>query len=212
VVVNAIISVMWSLAEQGQQQEAGQGPGQEAGLGQQEWQVPVFQVASSRCNPLQQRLLVEAVHRFFLEHPLKDRHGAAIAVQEPLWFPGVQQFVGHMEAQLHHHQQQVQQQQAQQQQQQQVGGGGEARRARRQLAVAEQALQQMAGMAALYAPYTLHKCSFSSSNVQRLWGSLSLEEQRVFDFDLTSLDWQQYLQQVHIPGLLHYVLKRETPG
>jgi hypothetical protein len=110
-----------------------------------------------------------------------------------------------------------QQQHHEQQQHQQPGhagagagagaGEGDARRAARRLALARQALQQMAQVAELYAPYTFYGCSFSSDNVQRLWASLTAEEQRVFGFDLSGLEWEGYLRRVHIPGLLRYVLK-----
>lgn len=48
---------------------------------------------------------------------------------------------------------------------------------------------------------------FDNSNTQRLMESMSEEEKRKFGFDVGSIDWKDYITNVHIPGLRMHVMK-----
>lgn len=37
--------------------------------------------------------------------------------------------------------------------------------------------------------------------------SLSEEEKKMFGFDVKSIDWKDYIANVHIPGLRNHVMK-----
>lgn len=43
--------------------------------------------------------------------------------------------------------------------------------------------------------------------MQQLWESLDEEDKRDFPFDVTTIDWRHYLQEVHIPGLKRHILR-----
>ena len=48
---------------------------------------------------------------------------------------------------------------------------------------------------------------FDNSNAQGLMEFMSEEEKREFWFDVASIDWTDYISNVHIPGLRTHVMK-----
>lgn len=48
---------------------------------------------------------------------------------------------------------------------------------------------------------------FDNSNTQRLMECMSKEERWQFGFDVESIDWKDYISNVHIPGLRKHVMK-----
>ncbi|KAL7145450.1 hypothetical protein ABFS83_07G084700 [Erythranthe nasuta] len=53
------------------------------------------------------------------------------------------------------------------------------------------------------------KARFDAGNTQKLLSEMSKEEQINFDIDVTKIDWRNYITEVHIPGLIKFVLKQE---
>ena len=53
---------------------------------------------------------------------------------------------------------------------------------------------------------------FQTNNTSRLFNSLSTEEQKLLNFDVTRLNWRHYIQNVHIPGIKKHILKLEDVG
>lgn len=53
----------------------------------------------------------------------------------------------------------------------------------------------------------LHGDRFDNSNTKRLMESMSEEEKSTFGFDVGSIDWRDYITNVHIPGLRRHVMK-----
>lgn len=50
-------------------------------------------------------------------------------------------------------------------------------------------------------------CRFEVGNTEALGQELSAEEQLEFGFNIRSLDWADYLPNVHVPGLRKYVCR-----
>lgn len=48
---------------------------------------------------------------------------------------------------------------------------------------------------------------FDNTNMQKLMVEMSEDERREFCFDVGEIDWQDYISNVHIPGLRRYVMK-----
>ncbi|GFY80731.1 Jojoba acyl CoA reductase-related male sterility protein [Actinidia rufa] len=48
---------------------------------------------------------------------------------------------------------------------------------------------------------------FDNSNTKRLMECMSEEEQQEFGFDVGNIDWEDYISNVHIPGLRKHVMK-----
>jgi nucleoside-diphosphate-sugar epimerase len=59
----------------------------------------------------------------------------------------------------------------------------------------------------LYSAYTMNSWVFVMDNSMDLYQKLSASDQEVFDFDTSKLDWHQFWNEVHIPGMKKYVLK-----
>ncbi len=64
----------------------------------------------------------------------------------------------------------------------------------------------------IYEPYLNLDCRFQVDNTMRLHASLDEKEQRLFNFDVTRINWRYYIQNVHIPGVKKYILKMEGAG
>ncbi|XP_054811367.1 fatty acyl-CoA reductase 2, chloroplastic-like [Prosopis cineraria] len=62
-------------------------------------------------------------------------------------------------------------------------------------------------MANLYRPYTFYKVRFNNGNTQRLHGGMSGEEMKNFGFDVERMNWEQYISNIHIPGVRKHLLK-----
>lgn len=48
---------------------------------------------------------------------------------------------------------------------------------------------------------------FDNSNTKRLLETMSEEEKVSFGFDVETIDWKDYIKNVHIPGLRRHVMK-----
>lgn len=49
---------------------------------------------------------------------------------------------------------------------------------------------------------------FDDGNTQKLLGEMSYEEMKNFGFDVRSINWEQYISRIHIPGVRKHVFKR----
>ncbi|KAJ3681564.1 hypothetical protein LUZ60_016053 [Juncus effusus] len=62
----------------------------------------------------------------------------------------------------------------------------------------------------LYAPYGFFKGRFDDMNLQRLRQSMAKDnpiEAEMFNFDPKSINWSDYFQETHIPGVVKYLAK-----
>ncbi|XP_054811952.1 fatty acyl-CoA reductase 2, chloroplastic-like [Prosopis cineraria] len=62
-------------------------------------------------------------------------------------------------------------------------------------------------LAKLYKPYMFYKAWFDNGNTQRLYGEMSGEEMKSFGFDVGSINWEQYISNIHIPGVRKHIFK-----
>lgn len=51
---------------------------------------------------------------------------------------------------------------------------------------------------------------FDNSNSRTLMESMSIQEKQEFGFDIESIDWKDYIKNIHIPGLRRHVMKGRT--
>ncbi len=164
----------------------------------------VYQVASSVRNPLRYGQLVKLVQSWFTLHPLYDSDGQPIMVPE--WsFPGR----GRVQRQLKRATQTlgaverllgslpVRGERAA------FGAKVEERRI-----VATRAL----GYVELYGAYAETEARFSVDRLMALWGGLSSSDRDTFCFDPAVIDWDHYVQDVHLPSIVEHARVRSTPG
>ncbi|HET6812025.1 MAG TPA: HAD-IB family hydrolase [Acidimicrobiales bacterium] len=164
----------------------------------------VYQVASGSVNPLRYRRLVDLVTSYFRENPLYDADGQPIVTPE--WsFPGR----GKVQRQL--------------------------QRADRLLTTAEKASRSLPmrgrqaewtarleerrtlvgralGYVELYGAYTETEARFRVDRLLDLHGRLTGEERSEFQFDPRAVDWDRYVQEIHLPSIVVHARVRATPG
>src|SRR5699024_5072297 len=62
----------------------------------------------------------------------------------------------------------------------------------------------------LYQPYTQTEVVFDDRRTRELHASLPEERRVEHGFDVTEIDWQVYLQEVHIPGVPGLMRERRS--
>jgi len=163
----------------------------------------VYHVASSVQNPLRYGQLQELVQSWFTSHPLYDSHGQPIVT--PDWsFPGR----GRVQGQL--------------------------QRAKRVLALVERLLSSLPvrgeraelaarleerrseveralGYVELYGAYAETEAHFRVDHLLALWERLSDEDRHRFCFDPAVIDWERYVNDVHLPSIVEHARVRSTP-
>jgi HAD superfamily hydrolase (TIGR01490 family) len=166
--------------------------------------VDVTQVASGSVNPLRYKRLVDLGREWFKRNPLYDSAGQPIVVAE-FGFPGR----GRVQGQL--------------------------QRAKRSLERGERVLRQLplrgkqAELSAsleerredatralsyveLYGAYAECEAIYGVDRLLELWESLDAADQAVFPFDPRSVDWDHYVQEVHLPSVVEHARVRTGPG
>jgi len=71
------------------------------------------------------------------------------------------------------------------------------------------ALLRYINLAGQLSRFSTQEWKFHDSNIRSLLGSLSSEDQELFYFDLTQLQWQQYLAD-YMAGTRYFLLKEDT--
>jgi HAD superfamily hydrolase (TIGR01490 family) len=164
----------------------------------------VHQIASGVRNPLLYGTLVSLCEEWFTEHPIYDHRGQPIVV--PKWsFPGR----GKVQ--------------------------GELRRASRMLGAAEQVVNTLPirgelaqraaaieerraladralGYVELYGAYTETEARFRIDRTLELFAHLDPADQEQFAFDPATIDWQQYVREIHLPSVVAHARVRTSPG
>jgi fatty acyl-CoA reductase len=165
---------------------------------------PITQVASGAVNPLKYRRMVDNVTGWFTRNPLYDAKGQPIVVPE--WrFPGR----GRVQKQL--------------------------TQAKTVLSTADRVLQALplrgrqAELSAqleekrvevetaleyveLYGLYTECEAIYQVDNLIAIWDGLDEQDRLDFNIDPRSVDWDHYINDVHLPSIIQHARVKTTPG
>ncbi len=164
----------------------------------------VYHVASGVRNPLRYGRLVEIGQDFFGRHPLYDDRGQPINV--PDWsFPGrgrVQRQLKRADAVMTAAEKlitalPIRGRQAQL-----------AARIEERHALARRAL----GYVTLYGAYTETDARYRVDNLLELWSACDEADREQFCFDPGTIDWGDYVYNVHLPSVLEHTRVRTKPG
>ena len=71
----------------------------------------------------------------------------------------------------------------------------------------EATLERVLSLSDIYSSYTCLDCKFETENTRRLFEALDPGDREIFNFDVARIDWQDYIQNIHITGLKRHVLK-----
>ena len=88
-----------------------------------------------------------------------------------------------------------------------------AEKRRRALRAAESkrsALDRLELYARLYGPYAEVRCQYLTHRLKEIWDFLSPQEKAVFNFDVRTINWARYIQDVHIGGIRRFLLNMPT--
>ncbi|MDG1266160.1 MAG: HAD-IB family phosphatase [Ilumatobacter sp.] len=164
----------------------------------------ITQVASGSVNPLKYRQMVDNVTGWFTRNPLYDQKGQPIVVPE--WrFPGR----GRVQKQL--------------------------MQARTALGAADRVLQALplrgkqAELSAqleekrievetaleyveLYGLYTECEAIYQVDNLMAIWDGLDEQDRAGFNIDPRSVDWDHYVNNIHLPSIIKHARVKTTPG
>ncbi|CAA7060504.1 unnamed protein product [Microthlaspi erraticum] len=71
-------------------------------------------------------------------------------------------------------------------------------------------LQYFVSLARTYHPYLFFQARFDDSNTRSLSKELSMEERKMFDFNVGGIEWEHYIVNVHLPGLKRELFRERS--
>ncbi|RZC73223.1 hypothetical protein C5167_048700 [Papaver somniferum] len=125
--------------------------------------------------------LVKYAYEYFCKNPLMDKHGNTVKIVKPVFFPTMASFRQH------------------------VNDNYVLPKKEGKVSVAKRLVE-------FYEHYLLlnNPGSFDNSATEELRMSMKAngsEEADMFDFDPQHIDWKEYMLNIHIPGLMKYVIE-----
>lgn len=81
-----------------------------------------------------------------------------------------------------------------------------ASRYRKRLASAEAQIGRLIYFVKIYSPYTHLACRFLDDKLHAVFEAMHPEDRKLFPFDVSRIDWYDYLVHRHVPGVRHFVL------
>ena len=161
--------------------------------------VEVFHAATSGENPLPNTRMFKYVKGYFEEHPLLNKDGSRPELVD--WtFPTVARFQRafnwkylyplELKQKLYDY----------------LPERWAPAQKKRRLAALKTRLKRVQYFIDLFSPYTTLDCRYEAKRMLALYESLPPEEQRIFNMDVRRIDWYQYYQKTHLPGLRRHEL------
>ena len=161
--------------------------------------IDVYHVATGTQNPLYFRGIVDATYGYFTKNPMME-NGNPIPV--PVWqFPSLKEFQKKLTGKMRLLNRLIKGLS--------LLPTRSAKRQRRKLIVKQSSVKALLHYIQIYGPYTRTNFEFESNKLQALYESLSPNEKKTFNFDVSQIQWEQYFQEIHIPGIKRHVLKLE---
>ncbi|KAI4300652.1 hypothetical protein L6164_034003 [Bauhinia variegata] len=162
--------------------------------------INVYQIASSVVNPLVFQDLARLLYKHYSSSPCIDSKGRPIQVPLMKLFSSTEEFSDHLWRD------------ALQRSGLTAMASSNQKVSQKLENICRKSVEQAKYLANIYEPYTFYGGRFDSSNTQRLMEIMSEEEKREFGFDVKGIDWEDYITNVHIPGLRRHVMKGRGMG
>ncbi len=157
--------------------------------------LDVYQCGSCARNPLSIPSVAQSVKEAFRRRPMRDEAGRPIRVND-LELISKQQFLDRWEKRL----------KRTQSFRGLLRSTKMAQRWRKRLAAAEARIAQLIYFVKIYAPYTHLNCRYLDDRLRAVYDGMHPEDREVFPFDVTRIDWHDYIVHRHVPGVRHFVL------
>lgn len=151
----------------------------------------VYHMASSVTNPLTIPEAVKYTIQHFTRSPLMDKAGNSIPVQPVEFLDSMEEFTKDADpnALL------------------QSRGCASSSNHLLHRAPELRAIKQIINLGRIYEPYAFYGGRFDTTNTDALFAEMSMEDRTRFNFDARCVDWIDYINNVHIPGLKKHILK-----
>ncbi|KAF7818914.1 fatty acyl-CoA reductase 2 [Senna tora] len=153
----------------------------------------VYHIASSVVNPLVFEELARLLYKHYTSSPCIDSKGRPIQVPIMKLFSSSQDFSAHLWTDT-------------------IQKTNHNSMSQKLEALCRKSVEQAKYLANIYEPYTFYGGRFDNSNTERLMEMMCEEEKREFGFDVKGIDWEDYITNVHIPGLRRHVMKGRGMG
>ncbi|MCL7042772.1 hypothetical protein MKW94_018149 [Papaver nudicaule] len=160
--------------------------------------INIYQIASSVVNPLVFQELAGLLFEHFSSSPYMDSRGRPIQVPKMKLFSSMCDFSSHIWSEAVQRSGRVLAP---------AVASSQGKLSKRLDVICRKSVEQAKYLANIYEPYTFYGGRFDNSNTQKLMDLMSEEEKRSFGFDVGSIDWRDYISNVHIPGLRRHVMK-----
>ena len=163
---------------------------------------PVYHVATGSRNPLHYRRLVDRVRAYFQEHPLYDSDGQPIVAPE--WAFSTR---GRAQRQLERG---VKVLDRAEKLAATLPIRGKQAEVTARLEETRQNAERALDYVRLYGAYAETEAVFDDTRLVGLWRSLGPADREAFAFDTTVIDWDRYIQEVHLPSVVRQARVRTT--
>jgi len=161
----------------------------------------VYHVSSSTVNPLVFGELSRFLFQHFTRCPYSDAAGRPIPVPPMRLFDSMEQFASYVETDA-----------LLRSARSSSSSPPEQRLSQRARDLCAKSVEQTIHLGSIYQPYTFYGGRFDNGNTEALFAAMSAPEQARFHFDVRSVDWTDYITNVHIPGLRKHVMKGRGVG
>ncbi|XP_030449121.1 fatty acyl-CoA reductase 2, chloroplastic [Syzygium oleosum] len=156
--------------------------------------INIYQIASSVVNPLVFQDLARLLYEHYNTSPCLDSKGRPIPVPSMKLFTSMDKFSAYLSGDAS-------------QRSELRAMTSNSKLSKKLEIVCRRSVEQAKKLANIYEPYAFYRGRFDNSNTERLMEKMSEEEKRRFGFDVGSIDWKDYIINVHIPGLRWHVMK-----
>jgi nucleoside-diphosphate-sugar epimerase len=161
--------------------------------------IQVYQVATGSENPLKLGEMFDLMHDYFRKYPMQNRRGRPIRVAR--WtYPtpeGFRRYQLRYRIPLRAMRWMIKN----------FSALPWSPRLKQKVSILEATLDRVLALTEIYSPYMHHDCRFETGNTRRLYEALGPEDRKRFNFDVGRIEWQEYIQDIHIPALKRHVLK-----
>ena len=167
--------------------------------------IEVFHAATSGENPLANSRMFQYIKGYFEEYPFLNKDGSRPELVD--WtFPTVARFQRTLNWRY------LYPLEFKQRLYERLPKRWASAQKKRRLSVLKTRLKRVQYFTDLFSPYTTLDCRYETTRMLVLYESLPPAEQQIFNMDVRRIDWYQYYQKTHLPGLRRHELGGEADG
>ncbi|KAK4731347.1 hypothetical protein R3W88_024335 [Solanum pinnatisectum] len=154
--------------------------------------INVYHVASSYVNPLLVSQLFDYCYEIFSSSPFVNSKGDEVKVKKMKYFDNMSDFSNYISKKLLKQHNEVQ-------------DSIEVEHSKMQMSF-KWKVKYFENFSKLYEPYVFYKGRFHNGNMSKLMEDMSEEERKMFDIDVSKINWRDYFLGIHICGVKEHVL------